>query len=910
MAKIRIYELARALNMTNKVLLEKLKQMGLEVKSHMSSLDKDTADKVRQEVFGAQSTQADVIEQKRVGSTIIRKRRQKTRPAETTPEEAPEGTGETAPEQETTTAAPSREAEELTEPADEEAASLAPESAESDKSAESDEMAEATETTAESVPDQEKETQEAAEQEAVTTEPDATASTTADETEATAEAKEPDSSEPASEAKKKKAKTKKQEAARIIKFPEKPAVTTEPRKTVSKPSAKTEPTAPPTQEDKDQKPSKKARKKRKKTEETTTDEARVEKKKSSFKRREVVEGAALYDSRPRGRNRKKGKGKTRVPGSEKTQITTPKAIKRRIKIDESITVAELAKRMGIKASEIISKLMGLGVMATVNQAIDYDTAALVATEFEYEVERASLAEEEILNTASEDAPETLQHRAPVVTIMGHVDHGKTSLLDVIRKSHIADGEAGGITQHIGAYKVATDKGAVVFLDTPGHEAFTSMRSRGAQATDIVVLVVAADDGVMPQTVEAINHSRAANVPILVAVNKIDKDNADLERVKRELAEHDLISEEWGGETIFVNVSAKQQIGINDLLDMIILQSEMLELKANPDKFAKGLVIESKVDPGRGPVATVLIQEGTLKVGEAVVCGIYHGKIRAMLNDIGAMIDLAGPSTPVEILGLGGVVNAGDEFIALQDEKNARMVSENRYQKQRTKDLARSTKVSLENFFEQMQAGDVSHLNIIIKTDVNGSCEAIEDALKKISAEDVAIDIIHAGAGTITESDVALASASNAIILGFNVRASSKVKTVASEEHVDIRYYNVIYDLIEDVKEAVTGLMSPKYEERVLGRAEVRELFVIPKKGTIAGCLVVEGTITRNRKIRVIRDGVVIYEGLVGSLRRFKEDAREVKNGFECGIGVDNFNDLKVNDVLECFYYEEIQPVLA
>ena len=888
MAKIRIYELARALNMTNKVLLEKLKEMGLEAKSHMSSLEEDTADKVRQELFGAQSAQKDVVEQKRVGSTIIRKRRQKAKPEETPPEAVPEKSETEAAEPETAEPTEAAEAEE-TPPETEQAAAEAAEPL-----AEEPETTEITEAVEESeAADEAAEAAETGEKAPVEEEPSESAET----------------AETAAAAKKKKGKAKKVEAARIIKFPDKPVAPTVKKKPAPEPAAPGTAPAAPADSEADKKTSRKTRKKRKKTEGAAETPERLEKKKSAFKRREVVEGAALYD-RPRGKGRKKGKGKARTPGSEKTQITTPKAIKRRIKIDESITVADLAKRMGVKANEIIAKLMGMGVMATVNQAVDFDTAALVASEFEYEVERASVAEEEILNASPEDAPESLKSRAPVVTIMGHVDHGKTSLLDVIRESHITDGEAGGITQHIGAYKVATKKGAVVFLDTPGHEAFTAMRSRGAQATDIVVLVVAADDGVMPQTIEAINHSRAAEVPIVVAVNKIDKDNADLERVKRELSEQGLISEEWGGETIFVHVSAKQQIGLNELLDMIILQSEMLELKANPDKLAKGLVIESKVDPGRGPVATVLIQEGTLTVGSAVVCGIHHGKVRAMLNDTGAMIDTAGPSTPVEILGLAGLVSAGDEFIAVQDEKNARMVSENRYQKQRTKDLSRSTKVSLENFFEQMQAGDVSHLNIIIKADVNGSCEAIEDALKKISAEDVSIDIIHSGAGTITESDVALASASNAIILGFNVRAGAKVKAAASEEHVDIRYYTVIYDLIEDIKEAATGLMSPKYEERILGRAEVRELFVIPKKGTIAGSLVVEGTITRNQPVRVIRDGVIIYEGVVGSLRRFKEDAREVKNGFECGIGVDNFNDLKVNDVLECFYYEEIQPVLA
>ncbi len=887
MAKIRIYELARTLNMTNKDLLAKLKDMGLDVKSHMSSVESDIADKVRDEVFGTGGETSDVIEQKRVGSNVIRKRKQKPRTEEPKPqppvEKVSTRTKKTSESEEETLPEPSKN--DPTTAAENDAADI-PQA----------------ETTTPESPPSDKETTEAKAEK-----------TAAEDKEAPA----------AGKPTKKKAKSKKQTAARIIKFPEKappedkkeePEIpgeaepsseaTSEPKPV--KPEAKPAEAEP----DKDKKPSKKSKKKRKKSEGAEEAKDQTPKKKSAFKRKEIVEGAALYDSRPRGRGRKKGKGKARAPGSDKTQITTPKAIKRRIKIDESITVADLAKRMGVKANEIIAKLMGLGIMATVNQTVDFDAASLVAAEFDYEVEKASVAEEEILAPEAEDSPEQLLPRAPVVTIMGHVDHGKTSLLDLIRKSHITDGEAGGITQHIGAYKVETPKGSVVFLDTPGHEAFTAMRSRGAQATDIVVLVVAADDGVMPQTVEAINHSKAADVPIVVAINKIDKDNADIEKVKRELSEHGLVSEEWGGETIFVQVSAKQQIGIDDLLDMIVLQAEMLELKANPDRHARGLVIESKIDAGRGPVATILVQEGTLIVGEAVVCGIYDGKIRAMLDATGTVIDRAGPSTPVEILGLSGLVSAGDEFVAVSDEKNAKLVSQSRYRKQRTKDLSRSSRVSLENFFEQMQSGDINHLNIIIKADVNGSCEAIEDALKKISSDEVSIDIIHAGAGTITESDVTLASASDAIILGFNVRPSAKVKQMATEENVDIRYYNVIYDLIEDVKEAVTGLMSPTYEEKSLGKAEVRELFVIPKKGTIAGSFVTEGKIERNRKLRVIRDGVVIYEGVVGSLRRFKEDAKEVRNGYECGIGVDNFNDLKVGDILECFYYEEIQPVLA
>ncbi|MGD8955238.1 MAG: translation initiation factor IF-2, partial [Desulfobacterales bacterium] len=564
------------------------------------------------------------------------------------------------------------------------------------------------------------------------------------------------------------------------------------------------------------------------------------------------------------------------------------------------------KRMGIKAGEMIKTLMGMGVMTTVNQTIDFDTAALVAAEFGYEVELAAFEEETFLKVEADDPTRQIE-RSPVVTIMGHVDHGKTSLLDVIRKTRITDIEAGGITQHIGAYHVTTDKGKIAFLDTPGHEAFTAMRARGAQVTDIVVLVVAADDGAMPQTIEAINHARAANVPIIVAVNKIDKDNANTDRVYRELAEQDLTPEDWGGDTIFVKVSAKQNIGIDDLLDLILLQAEVLELKADPEKRAYGHVVESKIDPGRGAIATVLVQEGTLHTGDAIVCGVYSGKVRAMLNDRGQMVDAAGPSIPVEVIGLSGVPMAGDELIAVADEKNAKQISEHRIQKHRSKELAKTGRLSLEKLFEQMQQGEVKDLNLILKADVHGSIEALADSLTKLSNEEVNINIVHSATGTITESDVSLASVSNAIIIGFNVRPATKVQMLANEEGVDMRFYNVIYDVIKDIKNAIAGMMSSTFEERVLGRAEVRDTFHVPKIGTIAGCYVTEGRIERGRLLRVLRDGVVQYEGKNASLRRFKDDVKEVQSGYECGVGVENYNDIKVGDVLECYYLEEIKP---
>ncbi len=573
---------------------------------------------------------------------------------------------------------------------------------------------------------------------------------------------------------------------------------------------------------------------------------------------------------------------------------------------DAIIISELAKRMGIKANEMIKTLMGMDVMATVNQSIDYDTAVLVASEFDYEVEHAAFEEETILKQEVDD-PEKLQERPPVVTIMGHVDHGKTSLLDVIRKTRITETEAGGITQHIGAYHVTTDRGQIAFLDTPGHEAFTAMRSRGAKITDLVVLVVAADDGVMPQTLEAINHSKAANVPIIVVVNKIDKANADPDRVKRELAENGLTPEDWGGDTIFVNVSAKENVGIDELLEMISLQSEVLELKANADKLAYGHVVEAQIDSGRGPVATVLVQDGTLRNGDALVCGIHFGKVRALLDDRGSQVESAGPSIPVEVLGLSGVPMAGDEFIVLADEKSAKQISEHRIQRQRSKELAQTNRLSLEKLYEQIQQGEVKDLNLIIKADVHGSIEALGEALIRLSNEEVKVKVVHSATGTISESDISLAAVSHAIIIGFNVRPTPKVQAFAGEENIDMRLYNVIYDVINDVKGAMVGLMNSTYKEHVVGTAEVREVYQIPKVGAIAGSYVTDGKVERGQSIRVVRDGVVIYEGKNSSLRRFKDDAKEVQAGYECGIGVENFNDIKVGDVLECYYLEEIRP---
>ncbi len=628
------------------------------------------------------------------------------------------------------------------------------------------------------------------------------------------------------------------------------------------------------------------------------------------KKRSVVEGKDLYDGKRGGKkgrrkdNRNKQRGKV-----QKTQITTPKAIKRRVKIDDTIELAELAKRMGIKANEMIVKLMGMGVMATVNQTIDYDTAALVAAEFEYEVERASFEEDLLMDLHVEENPDDLIGRSPVVTIMGHVDHGKTSLLDVIRKSKITTGEAGGITQHIGAYSVETPKGVITFLDTPGHAAFTAMRSRGAQVTDLVVLVVAADDGVMPQTIEAINHSKAAKVPVIVAVNKMDKPDADPDRVMRELSEHGMVSEDWGGDVIFAKVSAKAETGINELLEMILLQAEVLELKANPTRPAMGHVVEARLDAGRGPVATVLVEQGTLKAGAPLVCGLHSGKIRIMIGDIGQTVTEAGPSTPVEIVGLSGVPEAGDEFVALSSEKDAKQISEHRMQKERAKELAKKSRANLEKLFANMGSDEIKELKLIIKADVHGSLEALNDSVMKLAQEEVDIKIVHSGTGAINESDVSLAAVSDAIIIGFNVRPTPKVRDLAKEENIDMRFYDIIYNVINDIKAALTGLMPSTFHENILGRAEVRDTFVIPNKGTVAGSFVLDGKVTRGDKIRLLRDGVVKCKSTVASLRRFKDDVKEVAQGYECGIGIEKFNDIKTGDIFECYDIEERKATL-
>jgi translation initiation factor IF-2 len=639
-------------------------------------------------------------------------------------------------------------------------------------------------------------------------------------------------------------------------------------------------------------------KKRKRIEERMLGEEEVEGEKFEGKEPEV----SFRSFRPM-----KKKVVLRTP--KKTEVTVPKPIKRIIRIAEVIAVGDLAKRMGVKGGELIKKLMEMGVLVNINQLIDADVASLVATEFGYEVEKTSLERQDLLER-KEDLAEQLKPRSPVVTIMGHVDHGKTMLLDSIRKTNVVGGEAGGITQHIGAYDVELENGHVVFIDTPGHEAFTAMRARGAQVTDVVVLVVAADDGMMPQTKEAIDHARAAKVPIVVAINKIDKPAANPEKVKKELSEYELVPEQWGGNTLFAEVSAKQKTGIKELLDIILLQAEILELRANPDKPARGVIIEAKLDKGRGPVATLLVQEGRLKTGDAFLAGSHYGRVRAMLNDKGQKIEEAGPSTPVEVVGFTDIPEAGEIFIVVSEERMAKQISLYRQEKIREKELSKLSKVSLEELYDKIKKGEVKELNVIIKADVQGSIEAVREALKKLSTEAVKVNILHDAVGGITETDVNLASASNAIIIGFNVRPGTKAQSLSEEEHVDIRTYSVIYDAITDIKNALEGLLEPTYKEHILGRAQVIQVFNIRKVGAVAGSLVIDGKVVKGSHARLLRDNVVVYDGRIASLRRFKDDMKDCSQGLECGIGIENFNDIKLGDVIESYEMEEVQARLT
>jgi translation initiation factor IF-2 len=616
------------------------------------------------------------------------------------------------------------------------------------------------------------------------------------------------------------------------------------------------------------------------------------KKKEQPRKNEIIEKRErAFD--PAYKGSKKRGGKVQVSNANKTEITVPKAIKRIIKISESISVGDLAKRLGIKANDLIKSLMKMGMMVTINHQLDYDTSVILASEYDYEVENVAVDLDEILESTV-DAPETLLKRPPVVTIMGHVDHGKTSLLDAIREANVIAGEAGGITQHIGAYDVELNGRKITFLDTPGHEAFTAMRARGAKVTDIVVLVVAADDGVMPQTKEAINHAKAADVPIIVAINKIDKPGSKPDRVKQELTDQGVVSSDWGGDVT---------------MEMILLQADLMELTANPNKLAKGTIVEGRLDKGRGSVATVLVQEGTLKTGDYCVVGVHSGRVRAMQNDRGEKVAEAGPSMPVELVGLSGVPNAGDIFVAMKDEKQAREIATLRQIKHREVEFAKHTKLSLEDLYKRIQSGEVKDLNVVVKGDVQGSVEAVSETLRKLSTEAVRLNVIHSAVGAITETDVNLAAASNAVIIGFNVRPELKAQGHAEREGVDIRLYSIIYDAVEDVKKAMEGLLDPTFKEKFLGRVVIRDVFSVPKIGNVAGCYVTDGKMVRNAQVRLLRDNMVVYEGKMSSLRRFKDDVKEVATAYECGIGLENYNDIKVDDIIEAFEMEKIATKL-
>lgn len=961
MTRMRVHELAKELNMNNKDLLDRLIKLGIQVKNHMSVLTEPALQKIRQQFTGER---AEKLEEKRIGRQVIRRR--KRMPEEELP--VPEGLAEEAVEvsislEESIPLRPEEAAREVLEEAAEEEVGEQPTAEGPSVAGIGEPLAEVSEVIGEKEeagaifepPSVEPSVEPMVVSEApavlsaeegpipevVETQPEAVEPVWKEVSETGAETGIPEPSieaglpefvevggpeaEPSPEAegiapeqegeegrlkpkkakKRRRKKAHKEEPARIIRLPE--IIPEEPEEEVEI-LEQLVPRIHVIAEDEEAKEI--ARKKRLKPEELKKES--VDQRRRGIARKEVFEREDLYSKKELAAQADRGRLKDRERLSPREAVRPDLAAvkpgKRKIRVDEAITVGNLAKQMGVKGGEVIKRLLLLGLPATINQALDYETAALLAADFDYEVEQVGFEEEEILQVQA-DRTEDLVLRPPVVTVMGHVDHGKTSLLDAIRDTNVIEGEAGGITQHIGAYFVKLETGDVVFLDTPGHEAFTSMRARGAKVTDLVILVVAADDGVMQQTVEAINHAKAAKVPIIVGINKVDKPNANVDRVKRELADQGLIPEEWGGDTTMVEISAKKRQGIGELLEMVLLQAELLELKANPSKPARGRVIEAKLDKGRGPVATILIQEGTLRAGDVYVCGVNSGRVRNMFNDRGQRLDAAGPSTPVEVLGFSGVPNAGDDFVVLADEKQAKLVAEHRLLKLREKELTKTTKVTLESLFEQIQVGEIKELNVILKADVHGSLEAISDSLLKLSTPEVKVNLIHSGTGAITETDVMLASASNAIVIGFNMRADSKVQELADQEKVDLRYYDVIYQLLNEIKDAMAGMLEPVYQEHVLGRAEIRQTFHVPKVGTIAGSYILDGQILRGAKVRVLRDQVVVYDGRIGSLRRFKDDVKEVKAGFECGIGIDNFNDIKVNDILEAYELLEVKPTL-
>ncbi len=849
MSKLRVYELAKEVSMKSSELVERLKSAGFSINNYMSSLDSDDVARAKEYLSGATS---EIFEEKRIKPTIIRRRKKIVlKVEEKIEEEEPIIEEEVKPSPEETVSVPEEKVREVLE--------------------------EEEETELKEKPTPEHHLKEV----------------------------EPELKEVEPKIKKKKKERPKFFPAKIIKK----AVVQPPEPKIQEPIAK----IPAVDIEPLREALVKGEKgiKKKKKEETFETTEVAPKREYRRQKKEIFERKDLYgdrEHRTAGRTRGRKKDKLDRKKLRQTEITVPKAIKRRIKVPDAMSVAELAKRMGVKATELIKKLMEVDMVVTINQTIDFDSASLVASDFGYELELSSFEEEEIFSE-EEGKEEDLLPRPPVITIMGHVDHGKTSLLDYIRKSRVIDKETGGITQHIGAYYVHTPNGDVVFLDTPGHEAFTAMRARGAKVTDLIVLVVAADDGVKEQTVEAINHAKAANIPIIAAVNKIDKPDANEEKVRRELSKYDLLSEEWGGETLFSSISAKTGQGIDELLDSILLQSEVLELKGDFKKRARGSIIEARLDKSGGPVATILIRSGALNQGDFFVCGESYGRVRAMFNDMGEKIRSASPSMPVEVHGISDVPMAGDDFAVVPDEKKAKLISEHRKTKARVQTVTRQDSISLDNLFDRIKEGEVKELNIIVKADVQGSLEALVDNLIKLSTEAVKVKVIHGATAAVTESDVMLASASKAIIISFNVRANPAVKAIAESEDVDIRFYDVIYKVIEDIRSAMVGLLEPVYRENIVGHVDIKEIFHVSKVGTVAGCYVTDGKVERSAMVRLLRDDVVIYDGKISSLKRFKDDAKEVPSGSECGAGLENYNDIKPGDVLEVYTLEEMKREL-
>ncbi|MCK9274429.1 MAG: translation initiation factor IF-2 [Syntrophales bacterium] len=893
MPKTRVYELAKELEIDAKDLIPRLEKLGIAVKSHSSTLENEEVERVRREFTLGER---DKIIEKRVRSTVIRRRAIRQPEEKKVPKEEekaeetlahPEGK-EILPEEKVAPAAGEIKLEEAepkpAEPEEQEPVAPHPEEP-AVKEAEAEAKTEAKELSVEKERERmpETELQEA----------------------------------PA---------TKEELPATEVREAEKKAeAIAEPESSVKEePSVKSRPVQD--QEAKAEKPTKEQKlpaAKQQKTQEETEEAIKKKRKPISIviedvpARRKAFIKQIVEKKERRGKHEREAEAvkswkeeKKQIISSQKmkkTEITTPKAIKRRIKMDDAIRVGDLAKKMGVKTNDVISKLISLGMMVTINQSIDADVASLVAGEFGYQIELVNVDYEEAVPKA-EAIPEKLRPRAPVVTVMGHVDHGKTSLLDAIRKTSVTEDETGGITQAIGAYHVRLNDRDIVFLDTPGHEAFTTMRARGARVTDIVVLVVAADDGVMDQTIEAINHSKAAGVPIIVAVNKIDKPGADPGRIKQQLSEYGLVPEEWGGETIFAEVSAKQKVGIEELLELILLQADIMDLKADPDRPAKGIIIEAKLDKGRGPVATVIIQEGTLNEGDAFVSKTEYGKVRAMMDDKGMRVPAAGPSMPVEVIGFSKVPAAGVDFVSVEDEKKARNIGEYWFRKERERKLSTTSKITLEQLYERIKEG-AKELKIIIKADVQGSVEALSEALLKIASEDINLNILHASTGAITETDVMLASASDAVIIGFRIRPDARIMDLAEKEGVDLKFYGVIYEAIAEVKAAMEGLLEPVMEEVHEGFAEARELFRVPKIGVVAGSYVTDGKLVRNSYLRLIRDGAIVYEGKFLSLKRFKDDVKEVQAGFECGIGIEGYDDIKAGDVIESYTKKRIERTL-